>query len=51
MLNDYKMPEDDFFESVWNALNKKDVNTFYESYKRRKKYAQNLIVLQELGKI
>ena len=43
------MPEDDFFESVWNALNKKDVNVFYESYRRRKIYAQDLLVLQELG--
>lgn len=46
----YKMPEDEFFESALNAINKKDVNVFYEGYKRRKIYAQDLLVLQELGK-
>jgi len=45
----YKLPEDEFFESAWNAINMKDVNVFYEGYKRRKIYAQDLLVLQELG--
>lgn len=45
----YKMPEDEFFESAWNALNKKDVNVFCEGYKRRKIYEQDLAILEELG--
>lgn len=45
----YKMPEDEFFESALNKLNKKDVNAFCEGYKRRRIYEQDLAILEELG--
>ena len=43
------MPEDEFFESAWNTLNKKDVNVFCEGYKRRRIYEQDLAVLEEIS--
>lgn len=43
------MPEDKFFESAQNTLNKKDVNAFCEGYKRRRIYEQDLAILEELG--
>ena len=45
------MPEDEFFESARNAINKKDINVFYEGYKRRRIYELDLAVLEEISKI
>lgn len=46
----YKMPEDEFFESARNTLNKKNVNTFCEGYRRRRIYELDLAVLEEISK-
>ena len=48
-MTNYKMPEDKFFESVWNLINKMDVNWFHDLYKRRKIYEQDLAVLEEIS--
>lgn len=43
------MSEDEFFESALNAIDKKNINVFYEGYKRRKIYELDLTVLEEIS--